>query len=77
MFSGRIDSTAQHLLGELFADLSRDSDAIVSDLADLQFAFNNFFDVPMCFLKCAENLRRATQRIRVLDFRPSIHAFGL
>ncbi len=38
---GQIDSDAQHLLGEVFADLGRDADAVVADLADLQFAMNS------------------------------------
>ena len=45
--------------------------------AGVEFARDDFLDVPVRFLKRAENLRRAAQRIRVLDFRARIHRLGL
>ena len=44
--------------------------------AGVEFARDDFGDVPVRFLKCAENLRRAAERIRVLNFRAGINGFG-
>ena len=44
--------------------------------AGIEFARDDLLDVPLRFLKRAENLRRAAQRIRVLNFRARIHGLG-